>query len=62
VGRRALDALPLAPLYARVDGVETAAGFTIMEVELHEPGLFFPLAPEAAEAFADAILGRAPQA
>ena len=62
VGRRALDALPLAPLYARVDGVETAAGFTIMEVELHEPGLFFPLAPEAAEAFADAILRRARQA
>jgi glutathione synthase/RimK-type ligase-like ATP-grasp enzyme len=58
VGRRALDALPLAPLYARVDGVETAAGFTIMEVELHEPGLFFPLAPEAAGAFADAILRR----
>ena len=58
VGRRTLDALPLAPLYARVDGVETAAGFTIMEVELHEPGLFFPLAPEAAEDFADAILRR----
>jgi hypothetical protein len=61
VGRRALHALPLAPLYARVDGVETAAGFTIMEAELHEPGLFFPLAPEAAEAFADAILRRTRQ-
>jgi glutathione synthase/RimK-type ligase-like ATP-grasp enzyme len=61
VGRRALDALPLAPLYARVDGVVTARGFMIMEVELHEPGLFFPLAPAAAEIFAHAILERTRQ-
>lgn len=54
----ALEALPIAPLYARVDGVETGDGFLIMEVEVHEPGLFFPAAPEAAEAFAEAIIRR----
>jgi glutathione synthase/RimK-type ligase-like ATP-grasp enzyme len=56
--RGALAALPVAPLYARIDGVETAAGFLIMEVEVNEPGLFFPHAPAAAERFAEAILRR----
>jgi len=59
-GRRALDALPFPPLYVRVDGVETARGFVVMEVEAHEPGLFFTLAPEAAETFAEAIIRRIP--
>jgi glutathione synthase/RimK-type ligase-like ATP-grasp enzyme len=58
-GRRALAALPEPPLYVRIDGVETARGFTIMEVEAHEPGLFFNLAPAAADIFAEAILHRA---
>jgi glutathione synthase/RimK-type ligase-like ATP-grasp enzyme len=57
--RRSLAALPEAPLYVRIDGVEAASGFTIMEVEAHEPGLFFNLAPETADVFADAILRRA---
>lgn len=56
--RAALAVLPVAPLYARIDGVETAAGFLIMEVEVNEPGLFFPYAPAAAERFAEAILRR----
>ena len=56
--RAALAALPLAPLYARIDGVETAGGFLIMEVEVNEPGLFFPLAPAAADRFAEALLRR----
>jgi glutathione synthase/RimK-type ligase-like ATP-grasp enzyme len=56
--RRALDALPVAPLYARIDGVETGEGFRIMEVEVNEPGLFFVQAPGAAEAFADAVCRR----
>jgi hypothetical protein len=30
-----------------------------MEVEAHEPGLFFNLAPAAADIFAEAILHRA---
>ena len=55
-GRRALEALPVAPLYARVDGVETGHGFLVMEVEVHEPGLFFPAAPKPAQAFAEAII------
>ena len=43
---------------ARVDGVETHAGFRVMEVEVNEPGLFFTLAPAAAETFADAVCRR----
>jgi glutathione synthase/RimK-type ligase-like ATP-grasp enzyme len=58
VARMALDALPVPPLYARIDGVETAAGFQIMEVEVNEPGLFFPHAPAAAQRFAEALLRR----
>ncbi|HSE04214.1 MAG TPA: hypothetical protein VLK35_08710, partial [Methylomirabilota bacterium] len=56
--RAALAALPLAPLYARIDGIETAGGFLIMEVEVNEPGLFFPFAPAAADRFAEALLRR----
>lgn len=56
VARAALAALPVAPLYARIDAVETATGFQIMEVEVNEPGLFFPHAPEAARRFAEALL------
>jgi len=55
---RVLAALPAAPLYARIDGVEAGRGFVLMEVEVNEPGLFFPLAPAAAERFADALLDR----
>jgi glutathione synthase/RimK-type ligase-like ATP-grasp enzyme len=58
VARAALAALPAPPLYARIDGVETAAGFRIMEVEVNEPGLFFPHAPAAAQRFAEALLRR----
>ena len=56
--RAALAALPVPPLYARIDGVEAAAGFQIMEVEVNEPGLFFPHAPAAAVSFAEALLRR----
>jgi glutathione synthase/RimK-type ligase-like ATP-grasp enzyme len=58
VAQAALAALPVPPLYARIDGVETAAGFQIMEVEVNEPGLFFPHAPAAARRFAEALLRR----
>ena len=40
--------------------METTRGFVVMEVEAHEPGLFFTLAPEAAETFAEAIIRRVP--
>lgn len=44
------------PLYARVDGVVTAANtFCLLELELNEPGLYFPYAPEQAHRFAEAI-------
>ncbi len=56
--RRAVAALPVAPLYARIDGVETREGFRVMEVEVNEPGLAFTLAPAAADAFAEAISRR----
>jgi glutathione synthase/RimK-type ligase-like ATP-grasp enzyme len=58
---RVMAALPEPPLYARIDGVERAEGFTLMEVEVNEPGLFFDLAPAAAERFADAIVARVSQ-
>jgi hypothetical protein len=41
-----------------VDGIPTEAGFRVMEVELHEPGLYFVAAPHAAEALAEAIIRR----
>jgi glutathione synthase/RimK-type ligase-like ATP-grasp enzyme len=56
--RQAVDALPVAPLYARIDGVVTRDGFLVMEVEVNEPALFFQHAPAAAERFAAAILRR----
>ena len=58
VAQHALAALPAAPLYARVDCVEAETGLLVMEVELHEPGLYFGAAPEAAPLFADAIARR----
>jgi glutathione synthase/RimK-type ligase-like ATP-grasp enzyme len=56
--RRVLDALPRAPLYARIDGVPSGDDFLVMEVEVNEPGLFFTHAPAAAERFAEAVLRR----
>jgi glutathione synthase/RimK-type ligase-like ATP-grasp enzyme len=42
-------------LYARVDGVEVANAFVLMELELIEPELFFRAYDGAARRFADAI-------
>ena len=42
-------------LYARVDGIETANGFLLMELEMLEPMLFFGIEPEAAARFATAL-------
>lgn len=48
-----------APLYARIDLVETAAqGLLLLEAELFEPLFNLRLVPEVAEVFADAILDR----
>ncbi len=55
----ALAALPEAPLYARIDAVDTPGGALIMEVEVNEPSLFFTHAPPAAaRRFAEALLAR----
>jgi glutathione synthase/RimK-type ligase-like ATP-grasp enzyme len=56
--QEAVAALPLEPLYARIDGVVTGDGFLVMEAEVNEPGLFFLVSPAAAEAFATAIRRR----
>ncbi len=56
--RGILSRLPAAPLYARIDGIETREGFLLMEVEVNEPGLFLQLAPAAAERLAEAIVRR----
>lgn len=54
---RILAAAPGPTLYARVDGVRNGRRFVLMELELLEPTLFFALRPEAADEFADALLG-----
>lgn len=54
-----LTLLPVTPLYARVDGIVTAAGdLCLIELELNEPGLYFNLAPEQAVHFAQVIDAR----
>lgn len=42
-----VDALPVPPLFARIDGVETDTGYLLMEAECIEPDLFFRLRPES---------------
>lgn len=55
-----LVSLPVAPLYARIDGVMRQGRFVLMEVEVNEPGLGMHHAPGAGERFADALLARLP--
>jgi hypothetical protein len=62
LGRRIVEALPVQPLYARVDLVRAGSGFVLMELELVEPSLYFRIVPGSAERFARAfdawMLGR----
>jgi glutathione synthase/RimK-type ligase-like ATP-grasp enzyme len=53
-----LALLPVPALYARVDGVASGARFTLMEVEVNEPGLGMDLVSGSADRFADALLAR----
>jgi glutathione synthase/RimK-type ligase-like ATP-grasp enzyme len=59
VAQQVLAALPdrglRGVLYARVDLVETASGFKLMELELIEPQLFFRFDPDAARRLARAL-------
>lgn len=45
--RDVLATLPIAPLFARIDGVMTADGYVLMEAECIEPDLFFRFRPES---------------
>ena len=56
--RAILDLVPHPALYARVDGVVREARFTLMEVELNEPGLGLDLVAGSADRFADALQRR----
>lgn len=62
VAQQVLAALPdrglRGVLYARVDLVETASGFKLMELELIEPQLFFRFDPDAARRLARALAVR----
>ncbi len=53
-----LALLPVPALYARVDGVARGARFTLIEVEVNEPGLGMDLVPGSADRFADALRAR----
>ena len=59
--QRVLAAAPSPWLYARVDGIETDAGFLLLELEMLEPSLFFAHTATGAARFADAIIRRAEQ-
>ncbi len=53
---RVLAALPLAPLYARIDMVGEGGTMVLLEVEVNEPGLLFQHVPEGAPRFAEATM------
>lgn len=55
---RAMAALPVTPLYARVDGVARGSAFLLMELELIEPNLFLGHSPGAHDRMAGAIARR----
>jgi len=56
--KQILDKLPFEPpLYARIDGVETADGFLLMEVELNEPYLFLEHNPDTLKTLARCLVG-----
>ena len=54
--RRVLDVAPSPWLYARVDGIETDAGFVLLELEMLEPALFFSHTTSGAARFAEAVV------
>lgn len=53
--RDVMRALPIPPLFARIDGVETPDGYVLMEAECIEPDLFFRFRPESRRALVDAV-------
>jgi hypothetical protein len=61
LARAALSVLSTAPLYARVDAIDTDAGLQIMELELIEPTLWLAWHPPAADVLAASILDQLTQ-
>lgn len=59
IAENAIAAVPTIPAYARVDVLPMGEGWRLLELELIEPELFFPLAPEVAERLADLVVARA---
>jgi glutathione synthase/RimK-type ligase-like ATP-grasp enzyme len=58
---RVCAALPVAPLYARVDLLQLQGMWHVSEVEATEPSLWLDHAPaEAVERFAEAVIARLP--
>jgi hypothetical protein len=53
--RAVLAALPIAPVYARIDGLRRGRELFLMEAELIEPYLFLGAAPEATASYLDLI-------
>ena len=56
--RHAFAQAPGDAVYARVDILPTPEGLRLMELEMIEPQLAFPLCPPALGSFADAVLSR----
>lgn len=56
--RAVMDSLPHECMFARIDGVETDAGYVLMEAECIEPDLFFRFRPEARLDLARAVRRR----
>ena len=54
--RKVLKAAPSPWLYVRVDGIETASGYMLLELEMLEPSLFLAQNAEAPARFAEAIV------
>ena len=56
IRRRIVAALPLAPLYARIDLIRLDDGsLALMEVEVIEPDLYVDQEPEAPARLAEAL-------
>lgn len=55
--QQVMDALPIKPLFARIDGVETKRGYVLMEAECIEPDLFLRFRPESRRELVKALRG-----
>jgi glutathione synthase/RimK-type ligase-like ATP-grasp enzyme len=55
LAERVLAAIDEPLLYARIDMVETAAGWLLMEAELVEPDFYLSQAPDGGRLFAEAV-------